>query len=393
MAATQLGTSGGRFPVSVAAGGNGKAHLVYSGDDGKIHYRRWNGAAWNPEEILPAPGANNYVPFVTAPNAMPHVVFYSDLGKGSPTYTVFYTTRKAKQWSEPVRLSNESFAQLPRLAVSPDGGLHVVYNRFGDIFEDIYYTSNDGAGWSKPEMIGKGIAPDLAIDANGNVHVAWAGEPSIFIRVRDANGAWSKTTKLGGKQNQSPALVFDAAGNLHFAWTKRGEGVFSSLTYARRNSDEALALSKRASGGAVKIALYPRLTLDCMNRVHVVYQGKTSEEGAEPYRVYHRVFDGATWSDLKRLDVPELAGSSQVPVIHANGSTLIASWITGNPSKVYGDVVTLECGGTLSAMAPAPVKAKRVATKQKARPSAKKKSMRAPQTRAKRKTRTKKKKG
>ncbi len=387
MAATLLGsTIGLKNSVSVAASANGKAHLVYAGADGKIHYRRWNGKEWLADETLPAPAAKNYHPVVIAPNGALQVVFVSQLGDGSSSYAIFYTTRKAKAWSAPTRLTTESHSQLPRFMVDANGALHLVYNRFGSNPNEILYKRNDGSSWSSAEKVGEGFYPDLAVDANGNAHVLWNDAAAIRGRVRSANGVWGETFKVGSsKKPELVAIAFDTAGTLHHVWQTREEDVFRSLTYARRGADGSLTISKQVQGGGIKLVFYPRLTLDCMNRARIVFQGKFTNQGSEPNRVYQRIFDGTTWSEPTRLDAPELQGASQIPEIDANGTTLVAGWINGDDDKAYGDVMTIACGGTLTAMAPTKSKT----AKPKTRVAAKKK----PVTKPKRKVSAKKKKG
>lgn len=374
MAAMNLGTTfGGKHAVSVAASANGKAHLVYGGADSRIHYRRWNGTVWLEEEILPAPSAKNFHPFVASPGGSPHVVFSSQLGDKSDSCAIFYTRRKARDWSDPVKVSNESSAQLPRLLIDASGVLHVVYDRFGNGVDEIWYARNDGAGWSKTEPVGKGYYPDLAVDANGNVHVLWNDDEALRLRVRAAKGGWGETQKIGGgKKPQTGALAFDSAGNLHHIWQTREADIFSSLTYAKRAPDGALTIAKQVQGAPLKLVFFPRIAVDCMDRVRIVFQGKSSPSGDEPNRVYQRVFDGKSWSDPVRLDAPPLDATSQVPEIHANGTTVATAWINDHPDRAYADVTTISCGTTLGVETPKP------ATKAKPKPKARSKVKKKP---------------
>ena len=51
----------------------------------------------------------------------------------------------------------------------------------------------------------------LAVDANGNAHVLWNDEAAIRGRVRNANGVWGETFKVGGgKKPQTKEVWFPA---------------------------------------------------------------------------------------------------------------------------------------------------------------------------------------
>jgi hypothetical protein len=344
--------------VSVTAGG--RVHAVYCGTDAQIHYRLWNGKVWKEDELVASPAAKNFQPHVlVSPQGGVHVVFVGQTGAGSSSYAVFYSTRRAKTWSAAQRLSNVSFAQLPRLAIAPDGVIHVVYNRFGDVFQEIHYTRFDGAAWSAPEVIGSGFYPDLALDANGQPVVAWNDKAMLWYAQRDADGVWSAPQRIrAGEKPQTPTVVFDAAGGGHLVAQAR-DGDAQTLMYSQRVPGGKFAKAARVPVGNLVFVMYPRAALDCNGQLRVVYQGKSTSK--EAWHVFQSIWNGAAWSAPERLDTLTGSTINQVPHIHANGNVVAVTWWTRRDpvQEIYADAQTIECAAPVSLSVELPKAAKK----------------------------------
>ncbi len=348
MARMRLGSENEfKHSPSVAVNAGGKVHAVYRGTDEKIHYRRWTRKGWDAEETLPSPAPKNYhAHVVAAPDGTPHVVFMGELGNGSASYAIFYTARRDKVWSEPVRLSSEAGAQVPRLAIGADGVMHIVYSSFGT--NKFYYTHNRGGGWRTPQQAGSGLVPEIAVGADGAAHVVWMAPKKpygIFYARVALDGTWSAPVKIAKKHEQQlPTLALDSQGRVHIAWY-RGDNGTNRLAYARLDADGSKQTLADAQG-TLALATFSRIGVDCADRVHLVYQAKTSP--SEVWRVYRRVLEGEAWSEPARLDVPPLDGQCQVPDVSANGKILALAWCDSDTDSCYADVMAIECGGTLS---------------------------------------------
>jgi len=91
----------------------------------------------------------------------------------------------------------------------------------------VFYTSSDGTTWSVPVNVsnttGRSEDPDLALDAAGQLHVAWQEgmpyAPEIFHRFR-AGDTWSPTTNVSRNVSYSryPAIVGDLTGRVIAVW-------------------------------------------------------------------------------------------------------------------------------------------------------------------------------
>lgn len=396
MSATFLGNGDGALGTPVVrVNANGRTHLVFTGIDKQIHYRRGSDGTWDPDEIVPSPAPKNYQPHLAlGANGRAQIVFVGETGQGSASYAIFFAARRARRWQETVRLSTESFAQLPRLAVAADGSLHVVYNRLGGAFQEIYYTRLCGAAWSAPQVIGSGFFPDLALDAQGQPVVVWNDKQALFCAQRAANGTWSAPQQLkAGDRPQTASIAFDASGAAHIIAQAR-KGDQQTLVHVRRAPDGTLSRGQRVPLDNLVLAMYPRLTIDCIQRVHVVYQAKSVNSGSEPWRVFSSVWDGTRWDAPARLDAPLMSSINQVPSADANGTVLALAWWArrGDALEMYADTRALDCPAPMGMTAKLP---KRKTTARKTQASAKTKRARGKtQTRApaKRKTRAAKQK-
>jgi hypothetical protein len=386
MSASRLGgeQEGLGHGPALAVNALGRVHAAFTGTDGKIHYARWTGSAWTAEEILPSPAAQNYFQHVAAaPNGKPHVVMTSKLGADSNSYAILYTTRKANAWSEPLQISAEPGAQVPRIAIGADNLLHVVYYSFKT--GKIHYTRNDGSGWSAPQAIANGIRAEIAVDSAGVLHMVWNAPKTpygILYARRNMDGSWSAPQNIAkGGEQQIPTLAIDSTGRVSIVWYK-GAGETNTLSFAQIAPDGAITRQSNVQGNFA-FAHWPRIAIDCMNRARIVYQAKVAAN--KPWRVHQRIFDGTNWSDPARLDTPEQTTECQVPDINANGTTLATGWYSSGSKECFADVALLACGGTLS-MTRAP---KATAKKPKTKPAPKTK----PRATPKRKRGAKKKKG
>jgi hypothetical protein len=121
-----------------------------------------------------------------------------------PSQGVYYSVNSGARgsWSPPEVVAGEHYT-LPRLALSPDGAVHMIYQ--GDVSVGGRYYRRlppDGSGvWSPDETIlpagegGMSGEVPMAFDSGGNVHVATAADVGIRHVVRSGAG-WSTPVDL-----------------------------------------------------------------------------------------------------------------------------------------------------------------------------------------------------
>ena len=134
-------------------------------------------------------------------------------------------------WQPAIALPGEvSFG--PTGVVDSSGTVHLVYTIRGSLDATslstlVYMTVDDSGTWSQPAVIvasetaGHQLSPDLTIDSDGGIHLAWqdqrnvseelrAADPSnadVFVSDLNADGTWSDPVQV----NQRPDDVTNAS--------------------------------------------------------------------------------------------------------------------------------------------------------------------------------------
>lgn len=164
-------------------------------------------------------------------------------GQGSSG--VFYQNSDddGQTWSFPVEVSPPGLnatSDFTRMAVGPDGTIHVVWTEFrlpnGWPPIGVFYSrsTNGGKTWSPALQIAEEgfTQANVAGGPNGTVFIAWNGMSGVQGRYsrlsRDGGKTWSKasvlvvpTNSVGGSSGP-PGLVVDAKGVAHVLFTTGG---------------------------------------------------------------------------------------------------------------------------------------------------------------------------
>jgi hypothetical protein len=187
-------------------------------------------------------------------------------------------------WSESRQITQSGGNVFqPEMKVGPDGTVHVVWSDNRDGNREIYYLRLDSTGSILvPETritydAALSRRPDLAIDADGFIHVVWEdnrdGNDEIYHARLDAGGtvlvADRRLTNNPGR-SKSPRIAFDAERSMHLVWQDlRGTGW---LLYHRKFSVSGLPL-----GPEIRLtdepfdAVEPDLAIDSQMGVHLVW--------------------------------------------------------------------------------------------------------------------------
>ena len=149
----------------------------------------------------------------------------------------------------------------PAIAIDGLGRLHVVWSSESDIGgtvgtdADIFYTRYDGSAWSAPELVNASgtsdsvddLAPRVAVDASGVVHVAWYELPSPIggqiVYSRRIAGVWSakEIPTVPNATDWNPGsfdLAVEPGGVAHLVWNSwadhDGAGSDSDIFWSQR---------------------------------------------------------------------------------------------------------------------------------------------------------------
>ena len=197
---------------------------------------------------------------------------------------------------EPVNISHSPavFSWLPRLALDSKGTIFVLWQEIifsggshgGDIL--FAHSEDGGATFSRPLNLsnsragdGKGRITrdlwdngslDLALGADGAIHVAWTEyEGALWLR-RSADGGrtFSKPVRIDeAKPARAPALAV-GAGEVHLAWTV-GDDEAADIRVARSADGGASFAPARVVARSRGYSDAPKAVLDAQGTLHLVY--------------------------------------------------------------------------------------------------------------------------
>ena len=303
------------------------------------------GQNWSPLKRLSRNPYDSSYPKVAAdPKGGIHVV-WEDWAPLNNEITYRRSTDGGATWSRPTQLTLDggSFATI---AADATRGIHVVYINSSLGSSEIFYkrSSNRGKTWSEPTRLTFSKVytsyPSIAVDKRKGIHVVWQDKsPSeIFYRRSPNRGKkWKKRTRLttNAGRSGSPSIATDASGGIHVVWEDDTPGNFE-IFYIRSTDGGATWSEPKQLTRNTGVSSWPVITADADNGIHVAWSDNTPPEGSEIF--YARSTDGGTtWSEPIRLT--QLAGCSEFPAIAADsGNGIHIVWsdeVPGGYNQIY----------------------------------------------------------
>nr|MDO8085029.1 hypothetical protein [Candidatus Sigynarchaeum springense] len=294
-----------------------------------------------------------------------HVAWYdtTDYAGSGPDTDIFYKRWDAatRTWSVTEVVSTESTGSSynPSLAVDAGGNVHVAWHDTTDyagsgIDTDIFYKRWDTATrtWSVTEVVSTESTsssnyPSLAVDAGGNVHVAWHDDTDyagsgidwdIFYKCKPAGGAWPAATVVISSEStgssQYPSLAVDAGCNVHVSWD-------DNTNYGGSGSDIDIFYKYKLAGGAWPAATevistestsnsqYPSLAVDAGGNVHVTWEDYTNYAGSgTDWDIFYKCKStGGAWPAETEVISTESTSNSYNPSLMVDaGGNVHATW-------------------------------------------------------------------
>lgn len=164
----------------------------------------------------------------------------------------------------------------PSVTVDSTGVAHAAFTIYDSYTGNasLGYASNIGGVWVGAEIVSgtsTGWMPSIAVDGNGDVHIAYyeSSATSTVYYVTNATGQWV-TRNIGPGYGQ--ALTVDAAGHVYLAYTKY---VSSTSLVITSNAGGAWA-SATIDDDTTSTGYYPEIALDHAGHAHVAYVDYTS---------------------------------------------------------------------------------------------------------------------
>jgi len=231
--------------VSINQDSSGTTHIVwtdecvqfagcvtYSQSDNGVPYdtlyRKFDSSGWseillvsNGSEIFD--GDSQHSHSIIDSNGLLHIV-WSDTGDSLSIedYDIFHrtlnTTTGAMGTTQVVANSDKD-DEHPILSAGSDGSVHLVWrHRTSSLNHDIYYTSwTASSGWDASQNIsnaegdGDSHQPAIAIDSNGDAHIAWQDNGTIFFAENNDEDIYYRYFDNGELQD---TVLISNGGNL-----------------------------------------------------------------------------------------------------------------------------------------------------------------------------------
>ena len=304
-----------------------------SGTDYDIFYKRWDAitSLWTATEVVSTESTGNsgYHSLTIDSLGNVHIAWhdYTDYAGSGTDVDIFYKRRDAvtNLWTSTEIVSTESTedSAYPSLATDFTGNVHITwddrtaYSSSGtDV--DIFYKNwnSSSSSWSMTEIVSTestetSVHPSLAVDALGDVHIAWMDETNyassgidrdIFYKRRDvATLLWTTTEVVSTESTVNcyfdPSLAVDILENVHIAWSENSNyassGFDQDILYKRWDKTSSLwttteVISTDSWGGSY----YPSLATDSDENVHIAWYDYSDFAGAgNDYDIFYKRWD------------------------------------------------------------------------------------------------------
>ena len=252
-----------------------------------------------------------------------HVVWH-DGSVGN--YEIYYrkSLNEGATWSTTQRLTWTAGDSLaPRIAIDSNGAIHVVWYDDTPGMSEVYYrgSTDGGATWNTVKRItwtsSESYVPAIAIDPNDVIHVVWydytPGDPEIYYtKSEDSGSTWRAARRLTWTSGYSrvPAMAAQSAKDLHLLWSNDASG--NEEIYYRKSADggETWSAPKRltwTSGGSYEAAM----TIDASGNICAVWYDYTP--GFSDLYSRTSTDGGTNWGPVKRITYT--GGSTYGPAI------------------------------------------------------------------------------
>jgi len=223
---------------SLTAGGDGSLWMAYqsynvSRHEDRILLKRHQDGRWG--EALDVAGPGNYYQPQAAVDGRGRVwVVWAELvGPGdAEDWELFARAYSGNRWSDKIRVTQSPGGDFNhRLAASPEGVLHLVWqgNRSGNW--DIFLSRLNDTRWSPPQAITNtpesDWAPAIATGRNGKLAVAYdslrRGSYNIYLRLFEG-GQWQPEFEAasGEGREANASVAIDAEDRVWIAWDDGG---------------------------------------------------------------------------------------------------------------------------------------------------------------------------
>lgn len=255
----------------IAVDASGVVHVVWMEEVsiGQVFYAtKPNGGVWSsPVNISNSADLATQPRIVTDNSQAAHVVWTE-----AP---IMYSSKPPSGlWTTPQAIIPSGLGPVnPSIAVALDGGVHVISEGGSD--EIFYIFKAPGDTWSQPVNVsnnpGLSFAPDVAVSPSGDVYAVWyeVFEQKAYYTVKYENDSLFQVPVEVPNVLGVPDIAIDANGCLHLIWSLDGE-----ISYSKKppSNDWSIPINISNTGG---YSSNPDLTAGGGVQIHAIWQDLT----------------------------------------------------------------------------------------------------------------------
>ncbi|MCY3414025.1 MAG: hypothetical protein INQ03_20445 [Candidatus Heimdallarchaeota archaeon] len=269
------------------------------------------------------------------------------------------------QWSSmEVIANNDEHANYPSMAIDDGGNIHAVWTSVNDDF-DIFYSMwiSKFQTWSSAlvvstESTGASLAPAVAVDIGGNVHVVWTDttdylgsgtDQDLFYKKYNTNTDTWGTTEIIFDARTGVAgtaeIASDRWGNVYITWADtsdyNGAGTDTDVflqkwVYETQSWDDILVVSSERTGSSYN----QKMSIDQLGNVHIVWKDVSDILGASTDDdVFYKFYDARS----QALSGVQLVSDESTGLVEGVD---IEADINNNLHVVWNDYTDIYSAGT-----------------------------------------------
>lgn len=315
--------------------------------NGDIYCRYFDGTSWQPMFAVTVDSANDYRPaMATDSNGIAWVTWCSERYQYNRNIYVKHYNPVSGHWEGLYRITgNAAQDQDPKIAVSGDGTIWVVWTTWRNGNTDIYESHYNGTGWSNPRAVVSDSArdehPNLVVDRDGFLWCIWqsnrTGDWEIWAKYYK-DGAWQDSAIISNHTSKDifPCAVADDSGYIWVFWQSNRDGNWN-IYYSRLLSDlvepEVTVISP--NGGEVWN----------INETDTIQWHAQDNVGIDSIMIEYSTDNGLSWSHIATITPPDSIYPWTVPATPStqcrvkiqayDGSNNIGSDISNGTFTIY----------------------------------------------------------
>ncbi len=322
-----------------------------------LYYARFEGGRWSePVEILASARGKIEQPAAVLDSQGRLLLVWSGGQSGEITFSSVEAASAAlaSDWARPVRLpSPQPSGSSPDILSAPDGTIYVIYAVPLNEFRGIYLTRSTDGGltWAEPQRVIDAQAagwsmvdkPRLALSENGSLHVLWTeftlpgglGPQAMYYARSDDGGlSWSNPATVSDNPVYWSQMVSLGGNSLHRIWQELSD--VRTTLWHETSTDNGATWQRTAPVSIFGDALgQPGLAWDRDGRLHLLQMVRSSPG---VFHSQHWVWDGARWEAETSLNI-------QLPGLNEIGQLMADMSADGDLALIFnGRMVSAETG-------------------------------------------------